>query len=407
MGPESREHLLLDSDKMNDFLAWTKDAKRGNICILKAASAGCGVSTMIRLILEELRCEPIIVTTGVQRLRDFLRDTCDSLYTAIERKKKVVVLDPVDALFADQTAAGDILEFLKTEGSRSVPIVCAGFLQRASLARMLDVIDPKKCTSVSFPIIEKQRAVEYLSVHYGSTPIDRIETVWDSACGDLRACLSALDMETDQVKDIVCDGAEAIQKVLFEPGVTLTDAVRMHDGDAQLMTMGIFENYHLAEPGLDQAVAVTDAFSMADIVDERMYGNQEWCLGDFYAALTAGVPAVCLPKTVGMRPVEKFGSVWSRGNNQRSKEKSLRHINLVGHENSRQPLGAADLSVVRSMFLHCSKNAKYDMFSQLAEGLDDATVLSIMRLFKTKYTQTDHSKFKRARGGLVSKPSDP
>lgn len=401
MDPQTRDDLLLDPGIVDDMARWFESCKRGDIAIIKAASAGCGVSTAIRLLASDARCEPIFVTTGLSRLNAFLRDVSSSLYTALERRKKVIVLDPVDALFADQTAAGDILDYIKTSGDKSAPIVCAGFLQRASLAKVRDVADPKRCTYIEFPKIETERALKALLAAFGATlPRDTIHSAWDNSCGDLRSCIAGLSIGNDVGKDIVCDGADAVKRVLFGKGVTLEEAMSLHDGDAQLVTMGVFENYQVSAPDLRTCLEVADAFSVADVVEERIYGNQEWHLADFYAAMTTGVPAMVLPKIGYDEPwpeIEKFGSVWSRSNNQRSKQKSLRDIAIRLQEMGRTTVPAEDVAYLRGMFLWCSKNNDFVTFCKLARDLDDSTVLSIMRLFKVKYTQTDHSRFKKAR----------
>lgn len=395
--PSTREGILLDASVVDALSTWLSGAGRGDVAVLTSARPGCGITTMIDILAVETGCEAMWVTPmpGV-RLREQLRDVSMTDRTALENKKKIIVLDPVDALLADQIVGGDVLEYLKTRGPKSVPIICAGFLQRAPLAKILDAVS-KRSVLFHFPRIPDAIAVHALRASFDDVPEKRLADAWADADGDFRSCMASLAMGEKCGKDIVCDGTEAISAVLFDPEMTIERAMRLHDGDAHLLGMGIFENYHLAAGNIAACGEIAEAFSMAVIVEECMYGRQQWDLGEFYAALTTGVANAWKSKTAARKPIEKVGTVWSRSNNQRSKEKSVRGITAAAIEAGRSPLPPQDLALVRGLMTRCSKDNRYDRCMHCLEPYDDATVLAIMRLFKSGYTQTDHSKFKKAR----------
>jgi hypothetical protein len=363
--------------------------------------------------LEEAGCDVINVSNRVGRVKDFVADISTTSHTAVLQKKKVILLDPMDALFADHMAAIDILEALRDPARKTLPIVCAGFLQRATYARSVDALGKKQYSTFEFPRIEDSRAVHCLSKMYPDIGKSALMDTWSRSHGDFRACLAALAFgrgrtPCNHVKDIICDGVEAIRRILFDPSMTLQTAMRLYDSDSQLLHMGIFENYVMSNPDIRVCSAISDSFSCADIVHERLYGRQEFELTDLHAALVAGSAAVNLqprplhPEAVSNSQIEKVGTLWSRSNNQRSKQKSVRDLNFALIEAGWSPLAVPDIATLRTVFSSLVGSQRHAEIAQLAAEIDCATVLSIMRLFKTKYTQMDHGKVKRAHAALRS-----
>ena len=181
----------------------------------------------------------------------------------------------------------------------------------------------------------------------------------------------------------------------------MRDAMDLQDGDTSVVSMGVFENYHRAVESIESCCEVSDLFSRADLVDEAIYGRQRWELTSVYAALTAAGPSTIVKAEKGPRRelvIEKYGSVWSRGNNQRSKENMLLALSHQGMAHGCTSLTASDLAYVRGMLLELAADGKYaDMASLVSDVFDEQGVLGIIRMFRSKkYTQTDHTKYKRA-----------
>jgi hypothetical protein len=96
--------------------------------------------------------------------------------------------------------------------------------------------------------------------------------------------------------------------------------------------------------------------------------------------------------------IEKYGSVWSRGNNQKSKQNMLLALSHQAMARGCTSLAASELAYVRGMLLDLAIDGKYDaMASLVGDTYDEQGVLGIIRMFRSKkYTQTDHTKYKRA-----------
>jgi hypothetical protein len=277
---------------------------------------------------------------------------------------------------------------------------------RFSSTRATDIFDKRKytVTRIDVPHLETGAVLRHL-VHMARShnfPESAVPRVWDAAQGDLRSATSAIEAGLiDAVKDEVCDGVDAIARILTSRDLTMREAMELQDGDTSVVSMGVFENYYRAVDSIEACSHMSDLFSRADVIDEAIYGRQRWDLGSTYAALTAGGPSAIVHAENGpLREIaiEKYGSVWSRGNNQRSKENMLLAISHQCMAKGSTHLPASDLAYVRGMLLDLAADGKYaDMASLVGGVFDEQGVLGIIRMFRSKkYTQTDHAKYKRA-----------
>lgn len=391
---------MLDAEVSARIGSWVASAKGGDVAFVYAPTPGCGLSTTLDGVLDPQRYEVIKISGGQYKLKSFLVDVVSSAI-AVSLKKKVLLLDPIDALFSDQVASMDLGECMRSHLPK-VPIVIAGFRQRSSTGRAEDIFHKKFGYAPStfvYPSIRAERAVEVLGRKFPDVSEDVIHEVWDLCQGDVRSATNALEFENSgAVKDTVCDGADAVKKIIFEE-VPVKEATRILDGDVNMVSMGIFENYCVVEPLNGD---VSDAFSLADVVDEMVFGKQKWELLDFYLVLVAGVPGQLLrPSETGkaLPKIDKFGSVWSRSNNMRAKLKVFKNVQLnLVEKTQKSRLGITDVAMLRHMVGTMVGQQRHEGVSDLLGDFvsDPATVLGIMRLFRGSYTQTDHSKVRRS-----------
>lgn len=383
---------LLDRDTVDALRAHLAGAS--GVTIVRSACPGVGVSTLLECLLGELDFEVVHVATALPKLKALLTDACTSS-VSVTMRRKIILLDPIDSIIADVSAAMDLADFSKRP--RRVPVLIAGCRQRSSHTRVDDMFG-KKSATFHFPALADDVAVARL---LELSPTGDVRSVWARAQGDFRSACNALGilLGASATKDEVCDGVDAIARILG--GVSMRDAMRVQGGDTSMVSSGVFENYHAMRPTVHQAAQIADLFSKADAVDEMIYGKQRWDLTEYYAALTAGGPAVVLssaraPPAVPV--IAKYGTVWSRSNNQRTKEKAIRAVRMQLAENGCGGMDVGDLALVRAMVAQCSRRGDYAAGAGLMRGtLEPDGVLHVMRLFKTwSYPQSEHAKFKKA-----------
>ena len=360
-----------------------------------------GISTLIQLACAEEGAEPVVVSTNIPKLKAFLADVAASPMT-VEGRTKILVIDPLDAVLAEPTGTADLSEFCKA-GAR-IPLIFAGIRMRSSMAKLQECVHAKLYdkTVLAVPPIAPATALAFLrraAATLGSSVPPG--TVWT---GDVRNAVAALTLNiTGAAKDVVCDGVDAVRRALCDASLTIRDAIRMHEGDVSMITSGTHENYPLTGQTIETCNKMAETYSLADIMEERMYDTQRWELGDVQVAVAVGGPVAYLDKAAAERAppmdLSKFGTIWSRNNNHRTKEKTLRAVrNALIECGMRGATHIDSIAAVRHMVMHA---IRADQWASIMDRLGDVphdTVLGMMRLWKCGYTQAHHGQLKRKRG---------
>ncbi len=394
---------IIDPGTVRDLQGWLNTCRGGDVIFVRGANPGLGITTLLHTLVDD-NFEALWIPNGASKLKHTLIDASSSTISPLMRRK-IFVFDPVDALFADASASADIAEFVR-RGTCKIPIICAGFRMRFSTTRATDIFDKRKYTisHLEVPPIETRTALRHLLgvARTHDFPVSHVRAIWDASQGDIRSATSAIEAGfSTGTKDEVCDGVEAIARILTSRDLSFRDAMDLQEGDVSVVSMGVFENYHSAVKSIESCCEISDLFSRADMVDEAIYGRQRWELSLVYAALTAAGPSSIVKSETGPArevTVEKYGSVWSRGNNQRSKENMLLALSHQSMAHGCTPLTAPDVAYVRGMLLELAADGKYDAMASLVSDIyDEQGVLSIIRMSRSKkYTQTNHMKYKRA-----------
>lgn len=364
------------------FRRWLQDARGG--CVLCVhAPLGSGTSTFLRGELAK-DWEVITVASGMPKLKVFLVDVASSR-VSVAFRRKILLLDPIDAILTDQVAATELGEFAK--GPRgAVPIIITGFKQRTSASRIKEMFRGKTLATMTIPRLTLEDAANTLHRDFPRLPRNTVEDAFRQANGDMRAARLALENNSG-TKDIAYDGADALDTIL-NTQQSFQEALTLHEGDPSMVSMGIFENYTLTYPSLGVCEWVTDAYSRADILDEATYGKQRWELAPYYIALAAAC-ATKLPAPPKKIVFEKFGSLWSKTNNLRSKTKLLHKLCTSRATRGLSALGVEDLAYVRNIL---SSQISHGMYGDVHMPPED--VLTVMRLWKARYTLAEHAKLK-------------
>jgi hypothetical protein len=392
--PRTTSDLLLDADCISRVKQWIRETTgKAKVLVIESASIGVGISTLIRLACSEEHVEPVVIASSVQKLKTFLKDASSSAYT-VDFRKKILVFDSLDAVFSEPTCATELSEYFKSIAA--IPAICAGHRLRSSTSKLQDMLGKSyHVDTVSFPEIDPTRAIAYLQTIRDS--LGRTASVaWH---GDLRNALAALDADVpNAVKDEQCDGVDAVRRALFDPQLTIRESITMHGGDISMITAGTHENYPLTGQSIEACARLADIYSITDVMDECMYDTQRWELGDVCTALSSGGPVAYLDKKASQKHkdmnLSKFGTFWSRGNNQRTKEKALRTIRSVMLERDMHSSSAIEsLATLRGIVT----GQKWDAIVPILDDLPNDTVLAIMRLWKSGFTQAHYNALKKKR----------
>lgn len=344
---------LLDAQRIEKFRAWLDAARAPCAAVITSEVTGSGVSHMVRDVCARMNIETVTVSHPARMLRTVLKDATGSARTVFGARK-VLVIDPLDAVLAEPTSAGDLSDFLKS-GRSKVPVIVAGVRSRSSASKLRDMLKPRvwDLHETHFPALEESAVLVELARVNPDVPAATVHRAWRDARGDLGHALKTLEagFGTGHAKDRVVDGTDAIAALLFGT-VSVFEGARIIEGDSKAIASGVHENYPLTGQDVHTCAEIADAFSTADLMDEHIYGNQRFDMAPVYDAVCAGAGGV-LAKPTDRRPfaVERYGTVWSKHSMMRTRQKSVRGIRAYLLEAGRTTLTAQELGAWRSIGL--------------------------------------------------------
>jgi hypothetical protein len=367
--PKTFDDLLLDRDQIAEVKDWLLHGE--GICVLTQEQTGCGVSTMISMLLKTLedRVHPITcVEHGTNTM-------------SVLGQKKVMVLDPLECVLMDQSVSRKVPALL---ADPKIPILIAGFKRRISIAKLEDML--KKCKSV--PIkrlhiegIRDEDAHRFLASKGCTNP----EHVWKESDHDLRHSL--MSIQSASIKERLPDGIDGLRELLEGSSTrTYREMVRVIEHDPTIMLDGLYENYIHGIPssGGDMRICdnVLDAIGLSDIFAANRFTSTCYDMQPEVYGTLAGIGYMGLRLR---KKIETFGTMWARENHRHSKQALLRKVSLAGAHKD-------DLPFIRSM-LYQNPETQAPRFAALYgdKALWDITRLWTRSAREMKYTSSRHA----------------
>ncbi len=329
--PKTSRDVLMDASVVDDLRTWLLEPGGG--CGIATACVGAGLSTLVRLLVREHDFDAIWIVTGTKRAQDVLKDS-GTFDVAPTGRRKLIVVDEFDP--ADRFTSV-VTEYFKS--GAPVKLLCLAHPVRSS--KQMEFASKWK----KFPFPEASAGdIDAALRKAGFTPRVRFED------GDVRAAFQTC-VNGGARKDRFLEGLDIVNEVLSGKGGSVADVLRDYAADPSVASMGVFENYH-AVSNLQTAADISDAFSVADTIDTAMYKTQNWDLTNFHGASTVGVASAKLRNNGKTMQAQKFGTVWSRIYNARSKMKTVADINMRKLSCGESALSVEDLAYQRRILLH-------------------------------------------------------
>ncbi len=363
--------------------------------IMAVGVPGCGVSTALQHLLDVLDMESVWLDPATPRLRVAMADAGCSCVSATGRRK-VVVLEGFDAIMRDANGAADVADALRRQ--LPAPLVVLAHRTRTIVRRFQELFPAATRDRASVVEIRPMRPARIAGIlraaHPGMAPA-LAESMARACRGDVRSALASLalsEASDAHTKDEVPDADEVVEAAIAGQLTTVAEALRRGASDPAVVSHGIFERYGFAAD-------VADAFSAADVIDERMFATQRWELAEVHAAMAVAYPALrldpsqTLPRGPASRKKFVYGMVWSRQHLLAARSKLFLTVQTQRVAAKLPPLGVTDLAMVRGMVLHAI--GRPEVLRRILEGLRPDAVLAIMRLWKGSYTLNMHAKVSR------------
>lgn len=365
---------------------------------------GSGVSTLLTALLEALEIESVWLGPGTHRLRVAMADAGCSVFSATGRRK-VLVVEGFDALMHDASSAADIADALK----RQLPAPTVFLAHRTRTVRrrfeeMFPAATRARATALDMRPMAAARIASMLQeAHPSVDPAVAADMARDCR-GDLRSALASLAFSEESgayTKDETPEADVVVEDLLAGRAGGVREALAVSAGDAAVVSHGIFERYGYCPE-------VADAFSVADIIEERMFATQRWELTDVHAVMAVAYPALRLDTahvmpapaqecSAGASKKTKFvyGMVWSRMHLQAARRKLVHTVHTQRAQAKLLPLDVPDLGLVRRILSDAVASWSPEVIGRVTHGLRPDAILAIMRLWKGRYTLATHGRVSR------------
>lgn len=304
--------------------------------------SGSGVSSLIKTLLEESNIDPYYINQSSKNFEELLEDST-LVSRSIRGRAIIIVVDGLDSTSGDKRVIGILLDH--TKKSNKHKLVAIGHAEKKSTSNDF----AKKWKHFSFPPPNQETIMQKLHNISGGRLSDAIlaKIVHANPKGDIRSCINSIEMQlkgppggTAQYKDSFIDGIDGIS-YMFENGkVDFIEAVKVYEHEPSMIRHGVFENYLNFFSSISVVSKISDAISAGDALYGNEYGYYgEHTLGE-YAFSAGGIKIAVKTRKC---TIEKFGTLWSKSNNQRMNAKKLREVKGI------LPLPVEDLDIVRNI----------------------------------------------------------
>ena len=360
------DDLLLDRDQIQQVREWLLHGT--GIMVLTQEQTGCGASSMVALLLDELqdRVHAIeSVDAGAGRM-------------SVLGQRKVILLDPLETVLGDQTLSKKLPDLIATP---RVPILIAGFKRRITVSKLDDLL--KKCKSAPVTRLRLRGIPDTIAhAHLAALGCADPKHVWTKSGHDLRHAV--LSLRSSHLKEHLPDGTEGLRAVLEGcEGRSYADMVRIVENDPTIMLDGLFENYINAVPDIQAAADVLETLGTAEIFAAQRYAGTDDIQPEVYGTL-AGIGFLNGGMTLN-KPIEKFGTYWARENHRHTKKNLARGVSMSGAHPD-------DLPYIREM-LYANPDAQAPRLAALygEKQVWDMTRLWTQSARAVKYTSSRHA----------------
>jgi len=355
--------LLLDREAVEKVRDWLLHGS--GVMVLTQEQTGCGVSTMISLLLDQLQDRVHAIDTT---------DTGTAM--SVLGQKKVIVLDPFEAVLGDQTMSKHLATLLT---SPKIPILIAGFKRRITISKLEDML--KRCKSTVTRLTVRGIRDDAAHAYLASLGCKDARGVWERSDRDLRHAV--LSLRSSHMKEHLPDGIDGLRAVLEGAGDrTYADMVRVVENDPTIMLDGLFENYIGATPDIHVTSTVMDTICAAEIFAAQKYAST---CHDMQPELYGTLAGLGFMNLKLRKPIEKYGTYWARENHRHTKKALCRRIAISGAH-------AEDLPFIRNM-LYADPESQAPKLATLygEKELWDITRLWTQTARAAQYTSSRHA----------------
>lgn len=305
-----------------------KDSDNKRFLMISGPS-GVGKSTMASLALSEhgFDREVLICATSLKSKKD----VTEALANVATDGRTGVIVDNVDLIDA---AYLETIQALAGAVGGTVPFIFV--CERHEYGRPTDIT--KHCEIVALRQPPRAKILDFAERIARAERISvDLDQFVDKFRGDIRNLVMTLELNKGSrekavyadEKDSAMDAIE-ITRHLFSGNVqSHSEAIRMVHTDINIITSMVSENYLDVDGALvdiHMIASAADAISASEVIETRIFSDQQWDLWDFFAFLGAVYPSSLVVRAGGRLADVRFTRSWSRISNMYLRRNMVRQL---------------------------------------------------------------------------------
>lgn len=311
--------------------------------LLISGSHGIGKTTIVRMILEELGYDILSITTNTKnsikkkkkkKVKKKNEDLFNNLVTnndvlsliKNQKKKYVLLIDDIDSITSSQNKQKILTILKKNEEKLNFPII---FISNKKHNKLITTIEKKSYVIIFYPpnytdmkhILLKIVNHENINISgISSEKEEIIKTIIDYSQNDIRQLICNLKelknvfgsdkliyedlleyLKSSKKKDIDYDLYESTSNLLYSYS-SIDECQKMYETEKTLLPLMIHQYYpkylYHNVASIDKkfllSTKISKLLSQGDVVDNYIYGDQNWDLQEEHGLLTCVIPSFYL-----------------------------------------------------------------------------------------------------------------
>lgn len=287
--------------------------RKGNLLV--SGTHGCGKSTIVSLILEELGYEVINLNTlDLKTKIDIdLMSKFEMNFKIDGGKSPILLIDELESIITLNDKNGVFSIIKENNFKRWMPIIIITNNQHnkqlteakkfsnevkiyspypSEIVRWVSSICKKENISMDYSIIQK--FVEYCQNDMRKILIQLNELKINYGTKKINQELLNSFMDIMKEKDLDFNLYKATDKIMTDYR-DIDSCLELYETEKVLIPLMIFENYHKFIKG-DMYSKILNKLSMGDILENYIYGEQNWDLLELHGMISCGIPSYLINK---------------------------------------------------------------------------------------------------------------
>jgi len=399
---EQENDININKNYQSQIIKWLNNFPNEHIGVIISGGIGTGKNTIVKNSIKKANWKYHMLYLENDKSWDFF----SNFITGINEKMVLIINDA--NLISSPSEKRNILEFFTQNCNKKLlPII---FLTNLNHSKLITTLNTYDCENIriSLPSENDLLLVSKQYIEKYNLKFDVVQTIKDIlnySQYDIRRLIIILqdlyytfgnkitrnsiqNYLNISMKKNVEVGLFSANKSLMDRFKSIEESLRFYKSEKVLLPLMMYENFYLAIESKNMEIKrkkqkyakISDILSQSDIVETRIYSEQNWEFQPIHGFLACAYVSYILNE--GENPEIKNYKINFSSDLNKTSLKNINKKNIESLLNSFQNRTQRDLHHI-SRLLHKSKSSHKKLFSY---GLTSKNINSIIRIDKTHIT---------------------